>query len=599
MRNKMKKIYALLSSHYAHSKTATLLSAVAALCSRIFGASLLVRWFTKSDPYRAENFLSRFVTKLHTGKLGDFIRSGVLLRFAVDAANAAWRLPLWVYGNFLGMLGLGLFFGGGSKWFLLCTLLGIALQWSQKDLRAFCTSSLLLRALPAFAEAPDETHPTLRLQWYWYIIASALGLMVGGAAHFIGVKLAVLAAAALLLLPFLLGSPFICLLVSVWGAMGLPTLYVMLLSLLTFAVTILHWFFDKEKMPKITSSGVFWFLLCAITLLYTCFGFGGTNGFLAGGIRLAMMPTLLTAWILLSSKRRIMKLCLSLVGGGCLVGIYGIYQYLTGGASAQWTDTALFGRYFGRIVATFENPNIYGEFLLLLLPLCAALFLTSRKKSVKLFALGAALLLAVNMALTYSRGCYVALALSVVVMLWFVDKRWLIPLGVLLLLSPLYLPDSIMTRLQSIGNMSDTSTLYRVQIWQGTLAMLKQYWWIGAGFGSVAFSALYDQFALATIDAPHAHNLLLQTICESGIVGLICTVGMLVCIGRDCLTSLRTLTDRPLRYIQIALFSAWCGLALQGVFDYTFYNNNLFLIMMCTLGLMLALARKEFQTDES
>lgn len=597
MRSKLQNAYRLFCTQLKESGTGKILRGIAAFLHRAFLSSHILNWFTNSDPYKHDNFFSVLFEKLEKSKFADFLRSGFIFKGVVSAADFAWRVPMWCYGNFIGCLGLGLFIAGKSKWFLLLTIIGILLQWNLKDLRSFCKSVYFLHKLPSFLEAPTDDTPTFHKKYY-YPIASSLGLLIGIASHFVGCKLSLVGAAALLLLPFLLGSPFTCLTVSVWGAMCLPTLLVMALSLLTLLLTLIHWLYGREKMPKFSTSAVWWFLLCLITLIYTCFGFGGTNGFLAGGIRLAMMPALFSTWVLLRSKERIIKFCASLVGGGSVVGLYGIYQYLTGGASAKWTDTELFGRYFGRIVATFENPNIYGEFLLILLPLCAALFLLSSRKLIKAFSLGAALLLAVNLALTYSRGCYVALALAVVVMLWFMDKRWLIPLGFLLALSPLYLPDSIMARLQSIGNMSDTSTLYRVQIWQGTLMMLRQYWWIGAGFGSVAFSALYDRFALEAVDAPHAHNLLLQTMSESGIVGLICTVCLLLFICRDALCSLRTLADKGLKMIQIALFSAWCALALQGVFDYTFYNNNLFLIMMCSLGIMLSIGRKEFQKDE-
>ena len=61
------------------------------------------------------------------------------------------------------------------------------------------------------------------------------------------------------------------------------------------------------------------------------------------------------------------------------------------------------------------------------------------------------------------------------------DKR-LIWLGIIALIAaPFVLPQTILERFMSIGNMQDTSTSYRVYIWLGTIAMLKDYFFCGIG----------------------------------------------------------------------------------------------------------------------
>ena len=53
---------------------------------------------------------------------------------------------------------------------------------------------------------------------------------------------------------------------------------------------------------------------------------------------------------------------------------------------------------------------------------------------------------------------------------------------------PFVLPETIINRFLSIGNMADSSTSYRVYIWLGTIAMLKDYWFCGIGPGAAAFN---------------------------------------------------------------------------------------------------------------
>ena len=64
------------------------------------------------------------------------------------------------------------------------------------------------------------------------------------------------------------------------------------------------------------------------------------------------------------------------------------------------------------------------------------------------------------------------------------------------------LPDTITARFASIGNLGDASTSYRVYIWMGTLAMLKNYWLCGIGPGADAFNMVYPAYSYNGIIAP-------------------------------------------------------------------------------------------------
>jgi O-antigen ligase len=155
-----------------------------------------------------------------------------------------------------------------------------------------------------------------------------------------------------------------------------------------------------------------------------------------------------------------------------------------------------------------------------------------------------------------------------------------------LIAAPFILPQSMMDRLLSIGNMGDSSTSYRVNIWMGTLNMLEHFWLTGVGLGAAAFAKVYPFYSFSMITAPHAHNIYLETMAEMGIVGL----GLLISIvGAFIFEILRFFVRSKEKtrqsVIVIAFLAGMMGFMLQGVFDYVWYNYRVFLLFWIFLGI--------------
>lgn len=284
-----------------------------------------------------------------------------------------------------------------------------------------------------------------------------------------------------------------------------------------------------------------------------------------------------------------------LLGGMVLVGVivsgYGFYQRMNPMLfRSVWTDEDMFSAISFRVYSTLENPNVLGEYFLLLIPLGAAMALTEKgaRKLPYLLACG---IMGVCLVLTYSRGCYLGLLFAAALFLVLLDRRFLV-LGIIAVaLSPLYLPESVLERFTSIGNMGDTSTSYRVYIWMGTLAMLKDYWFCGIGPGSGAFNRVYPEYAYNAITAPHSHNLFLQITCDTGVCGLLVFGLLLVAYYRMMFTALSQKPRREIKILQIANVSAVTGFLVQSMTDYTFYNYRVLLLFFATLGLGVLLCR--------
>lgn len=89
-----------------------------------------------------------------------------------------------------------------------------------------------------------------------------------------------------------------------------------------------------------------------------------------------------------STKQRLFALIALMLFVGLFVAAYGIYQHIFGFAGGTvWTDTDMFSDIETRVVSTFENPNVLGEYLLLLIPVGLAVVWGAKKAIINLFIL--------------------------------------------------------------------------------------------------------------------------------------------------------------------------------------------------------------------
>ena len=121
-------------------------------------------------------------------------------------------------------------------------------------------------------------------------------------------------------------------------------------------------------------------------------------------------------------------------------------------------------------MSTFENPNVLAEYLIMVLPLILAAFILKSGARGKLMLAVAGALCAACLIYTWSRGAWLGCLIGLFIFMLMYSKNTLVfllfcTLGIPFL--PFILPDSIIQRFMSIGNLGDSSTSYRVYIWQG------------------------------------------------------------------------------------------------------------------------------------
>lgn len=274
---------------------------------------------------------------------------------------------------------------------------------------------------------------------------------------------------------------------------------------------------------------------------------------------------------------------------GVLVSLYGIYQYTSFSFFGTATvDKELFGDIKTRVTSTFDNPNVLGEYLLLLIPLSVSLFFVNKNIYKKVIIAIATIIMAVCLLLTYSRGCYLGLIFAAAIFVILLNFKFIIFFILGLIAMPFVLPKSIINRFTSIGNMKDSSTKYRVSIWMASIDLIKDYWNKPIGQGSIAFNKIYPLYAYNQVGAQHSHCLFLQVIIETGLLGFITFFVMLYRLYQYLFSGLRKLANCTDRIYLIGFVSSISGFLLQSVFDNTFHNLRVAIIFWMIIGLATA-----------
>jgi O-antigen ligase len=294
-----------------------------------------------------------------------------------------------------------------------------------------------------------------------------------------------------------------------------------------------------------------------------------------------------------ATRRQMDGLVYAFVLSGVAVSVYGLYQYVYGVSNASgWLDSEMFSAIGVRVYSTLENPNVLAEYLLLVIPFAFAAFLIVKGWFKKLFFAGCLGAMLLCMVFTFARGGWLGLILAMAVFLVMLDRRFII-LGVAALVALYFmLPDVILDRFFSIGNVEDGSTSFRVNIWLATLLMLRDFWFTGIGPGTAAFNRIYPLYSFNAVPASHAHNLYLQITCDAGVCGLAVFVFIIFAYFRNLCAAISKETEKSSKILQIAAVSAVLGFLVQGMTDYSFYNYRVMLTFWTVLGLGALCAKR-------
>ncbi len=298
---------------------------------------------------------------------------------------------------------------------------------------------------------------------------------------------------------------------------------------------------------------------------------------------------------IIRTEKWLNRCILALVCSGTIVAFIGVIQYILGFAVNQWIDTEYFSNINGRVTSLFENPNYLAAYLAIIFPFALYLTCTQKNKKERFLCFVSCVLIVFATIFTWCRAAWIAMIICSVFYLMILSKKTLryVMCGVFALpFLPFVLPDNIVTRFLSIGDMADSSTLYRVYTWKGSLGILKDHLWGGIGYGAEAFQHIYPMYAYVGIEAAvHSHNLYLQILIGLGIAGLLCFILAMVLYIQKSFEYIKKPFNTQTKLIVGAALSSIFSILIMGMFDYVWYNYRVFFLFWAALALGVACIR--------
>lgn len=375
----------------------------------------------------------------------------------------------------------------------------------------------------------------------------------------------------------------------------LPTMLLAVLCLATFLLYFVQLFLGRVRPQRTTMVSVLLgaFAVCILYAGVTSYAL--PTALFSMALFLILMVVFFVAKDVIDTEEKLDFVLFVLVSMGALIALYAVYQYIVGvEMDAAWVDAESFD-ISTRAYATFTNPNVLGEYLILVGSLAAGLMWKSRRWLGRLYYTACFGVIALGLVATGSRGAMLGLLFSAGLFVLLSEKR-LIPLGViLLLLMPFLLPESLWARLASSVTMNDSSSLYRMSIYRAAMDIIRHYWTTGIGIG--AFNQIYPLFSFEAANAYHAHNLFLQEFIELGVVGFIVMVLLFLCFFRKLYSTMRVVPKR-FKFLLGAIFGGFAGLLLQGITDHLWFDYSIVLFFWCYIGIGMAAVRVGMKKGE-
>ena len=305
----------------------------------------------------------------------------------------------------------------------------------------------------------------------------------------------------------------------------------------------------------------------------------------------------------------------AVLAGSLLTSVIGIRQLYgdAGGALARLSDANSVARGTVRIYSSLDNPNLLGGYLLPILPLAAVALLRWQGWPRRLFALLSFGLGVVALVLTYSRGAWMGMVVSLALLglvftlrhtrswppLW----RRLLPIvllggGALVLVVLITQVEPLRVRVLSlVAGREDSSNNFRMNVWASVMEMIRDRPWIGIGPGTTIFNLIYPLYQQPKFNALSAYSIPLEWLVEAGLPGLITGGGLFLTAMGTGLRQWRA--EGPLVLPSLAAVAAFAGLAIQGLTDTIFFRPEVQLIALFSLATLAASVRGAGATSRS
>jgi putative inorganic carbon (HCO3(-)) transporter len=265
-----------------------------------------------------------------------------------------------------------------------------------------------------------------------------------------------------------------------------------------------------------------------------------------------------------------------LAGTALIVGAYGIFEFM-GMVGILQSESRLL------MLESVTSGEVWlSTYLVMIIPLCFALFLFEKKPYERILSLGATVAAAVCLLLTFSRAGFFALLTELSCFAWIVRRKALIVAAALIGL----LIGAVAAGVTHYGLLavpgteipirggSTSSLVQRIDIWKHTLSRIAEHPLVGIGYGKDNFQRVFGQ-GTEEIQPGHVpilnagtHNTFMDIALGVGIPGLAFFAWLAYCIVTVSFREFQKTADLWDKAILLGVGAGVVGMGVRLLFDH-------------------------------
>lgn len=312
-------------------------------------------------------------------------------------------------------------------------------------------------------------------------------------------------------------------------------------------------------------------------------------------------------------EQRIKRILMVLLGSAGLMALDAAVQYVRGVDLLRSVESA-------RVTASFSNPNDFAGWLIMfILVLMGAAWVRAIKDltwRIRAAFIGMALVLAVCLLLTYSRGAWLGFFAGLILWGQYVFRNLNVRMKGLALLGIVFVllagqmfssrivaaldregdfkakfGETLHMRIKSISDTHAMSTEIRIKLWKEALSIWQKFPVAGAGLNTYTRVSPRDK---AFFDSGiYPHNSYLQMAAETGVLGLGAFIWILLVFFK---TAWRHI-ERHQDYLLLGLICGIFSFLVHSCVDSNLYQLPLAVLFWFMLGLSVAVMRVQENSD--
>ncbi|MBL1175749.1 IctB family putative bicarbonate transporter [Pantanalinema sp. GBBB05] len=298
-----------------------------------------------------------------------------------------------------------------------------------------------------------------------------------------------------------------------------------------------------------------------------------------------------------------------------VVSVYGLQQWFSGAqALATWVDPESPLSKTTRVFSYLGNPNLLAGYLVPAVIFSVAAVFAWQRWLPKALAITMVLVNVACLVLTFSRGGWIGIVVSLFAMgtlllhWWSIYlpgfwRRWAMPIvlgsAAAVVILAVLVVDPLRDRVMSIfAGRGDSSNNYRINVWGSVIEMIKDRPVIGIGPGNSVFNKIYPLYQRPKYSALSAYSIYLEALVEAGVIGFTCFLWLLLVtlnLGWSQLQRLRSLGD-PQGFWLMAAIASLLGMMGHGLVDTVLYRPEVNTLWWLTIALIASFYRPQSTT---